>query len=60
MPIEDDMANFYDLMEKSKWESFGFTSLLFGSITAQLKAVFDRTIPRRRQRLRLKIRSAAT
>ncbi|MDD1752504.1 MAG: flavodoxin family protein [Methanotrichaceae archaeon] len=52
-PIEDDMANFSDLMEMANGIVVA-SPVYFGSITAQLKAVFDRTIPLRRQGLRLK------
>jgi multimeric flavodoxin WrbA len=52
-PIDDDMLEYYDLFE----EADGFivaTPVYFGSVSAQLKAVMDRTLPFRRQGLKLK------
>jgi multimeric flavodoxin WrbA len=44
-PIKDDMYKFYELMENAVY---------FGSVSAQLKSVFDRTILLRRQGFKLK------
>ena len=51
--IDDDMDKYYESM----FEADGFivaSPVYFGSITAQLKAIFDRTLPFRRQGLKLK------
>lgn len=52
-PINDDMENIYELMEKADG-IIAATPVYFGSITAQLKAIFDRTILLRRQGFKLK------
>ena len=52
-PIKDNMPEFYELMEKADG-IIAASPVYFGSITAQLKAVFDRTITFRRQGFKLK------
>jgi multimeric flavodoxin WrbA len=52
-PVKDDMDKFYELMEKADG-IIAASPVYFGSITAQLKAIFDRTILFRRQGFRLK------
>ncbi len=52
-PIEDDMAELYEKLETS--DAFIVASpVFFGSLTAQLKALFDRTILLRRNGFLLK------
>ena len=53
MPIEDDIANFYNLMEKQKGQ-FWFYQSAFRIHYRATKSCIDRTIPRRGQGLRLK------
>jgi multimeric flavodoxin WrbA len=50
---EDDMPRVYELLEKADGIVVA-SPVYFGSITGQLKTVFDRTIPFRRQGFRLK------
>lgn len=52
-PKDDDMVKFNNLLEKADG-IIAASPVYFGSITAQLKAVFDRTIPFRRQGFKLK------
>lgn len=52
-PIKDDMDKFYELMEKAD-AIITASPVYFGSITAQLKAIFDRSISLRRQGFKLK------
>jgi multimeric flavodoxin WrbA len=52
-PLEDDMREFYELLERADGIVVA-SPVYFGSVTAQLKAVFDRTILLRRQGFRLK------
>jgi multimeric flavodoxin WrbA len=52
-PIKDDMNEFYDLMEMADGIIIS-SPVYFGTITAQIKAVFDRTILLRRQGFKLK------
>jgi multimeric flavodoxin WrbA len=52
-PVEDDMAKVLDLLLKADGIVVG-SPVYFGSTTAQLKAVFDRTLPLRRQGFKLK------
>lgn len=52
-PKEDDMAAILTSLQRADGIIIA-TPVYFGSITAQLKAIFDRTIPLRRQGLRLK------
>ncbi len=52
-PKQDDMAKVLDWLEKADGIIVA-SPVYFGSITAQLKAVFDRTIPLRRQGFKLK------
>ena len=54
-PKQDDMAKVLDWLEKANGIIVA-SPVYFGSITAQLKAVFDRTIPLRRQGFKLKDR----
>jgi len=52
-PIDDDMASVFEVLETS--DAFIITSpVFFGSMTAQLKALFDRTILLRRNGFLLK------
>ena len=50
---EDDMAHVLTILEKADGIIVA-SPVYFGSVTAQLKALFDRTIPFRRQGLKLK------
>lgn len=52
-PKEDDMTKILSSLEKADGIIIA-SPVYFGSVTAQLKAVFDRTIPLRRQGFRLK------
>jgi multimeric flavodoxin WrbA len=52
-PKEDDMTQVLSSLERADGIIIA-TPVYFGSITAQLKAIFDRTIPLRRQGFRLK------
>lgn len=52
-PKEDDMSAILGLLEKADGIIIA-SPVYFGSVTAQLKALFDRTIPLRRQGFRLK------
>jgi multimeric flavodoxin WrbA len=52
-PIEDDMMNILAALQKADGIIVA-SPVYFGCISAQLKAVFDRTIPLRRQGLKLK------
>ncbi len=52
-PKEDDMVKVLDLLEKASGIIVA-SPVYFGSVTAQLKTVFDRTIPLRRQGFKLK------
>ncbi|MCK9565799.1 MAG: flavodoxin family protein [Methanothrix sp.] len=52
-PNEDDMTRIICSLERADGIIIA-SPVYFGSVTAQLKAVFDRTIPLRRQGLRLK------
>lgn len=52
-PIDDDMAGVVSLMEKADGIIVA-SPVYFGSVTAQLKAIFDRTLILRRQGFRLK------
>jgi len=52
---DDDMAGVLDWLEKADGIIVA-SPVYFGCVTAQLKAVFDRTIPLRRQGFRLKDR----
>ncbi len=52
-PIKDDMDKFYEQMEKADG-IIAASPVYFGSITAQLKAIFDRTILLQRQDFKLK------
>jgi len=52
-PKEDDMTQVLSSLEKADGIIIA-TPVYFGSVTAQLKAIFDRTIPLRRQGFRLK------
>lgn len=52
-PIEDDMNEFYDQMENADGIIIA-SPVYFGTISAQIKAVFDRTILLRRQGFKLK------
>lgn len=52
-PIEDDMAKLYEILEKS--DAFIVASpVFFGSVSAQIKALFDRSILLRRNGFLLK------
>jgi len=50
---EDDMHRVYELLEKADGIVVA-SPVYFGSITGQLKTIFDRTIPFRRQGFKLK------
>jgi multimeric flavodoxin WrbA len=52
-PEEDDMPTILDALEKADGIIVA-SPVYFGSVTAQLKSVFDRTIPLRRQGMKLK------
>lgn len=52
-PEEDDMPIILDALEKADG-IIAASPVYFGSVTAQLKSVFDRTIPLRRQGMKLK------
>ncbi|OPY54308.1 MAG: Iron-sulfur flavoprotein [Methanosaeta sp. PtaU1.Bin112] len=52
-PKEDDMARVLSSLQRADGIIVA-TPVYFGSVTAQLKAIFDRTIPLRRQGFRLK------
>jgi len=52
-PKEDDMSVILGLLERADGIIVA-SPVYFGSVTAQLKALFDRTIPLRRQGFRLK------
>jgi multimeric flavodoxin WrbA len=52
-PKQDDMVKVLDCLENADGIIVA-SPVYFGSITAQLKAVFDRTIPLRRQGFKLK------
>lgn len=52
-PIKDDMKEFYDQMENADGIIIA-SPVYFGTISAQIKAVFDRTILLRRQGFKLK------
>ena len=52
-PKEDDMRRILSSMEKADGIIVA-SPVYFGSVTAQLKAIFDRTIPLRRKGFRLK------
>ncbi len=52
-PKEDDMRQILPSLERADGIIIA-TPVYFGSVTAQLKAIFDRTIPLRRQGFRLK------
>lgn len=52
-PEEDDMPTILDALEKADG-IIAASPVYFGSVTAQLKSVFDRTIPLRRQGMKLK------
>ncbi len=52
-PTEDDMAGVLDALEKADGIIVA-SPVYFGSVSAQLKAIFDRTIPMRRQGFKLK------
>lgn len=52
-PTEDDMASVLAALERADGIIIA-SPVYFGSVTAQLKAIFDRTIPLRRQGFRLK------
>jgi len=52
-PKEDDMTEFLASLDRADGIIIA-TPVYFGSVTAQLKAIFDRTIPLRRQGFRLK------
>jgi multimeric flavodoxin WrbA len=52
-PEEDDMPTILDALEKADG-IIAASPVYFGSVTAQLKAVFDRSIPLRRQGMKLK------
>jgi multimeric flavodoxin WrbA len=52
-PKEDDMTEVLSSMQRADGIIIA-TPVYFGSVTAQLKAIFDRTIPLRRQGFRLK------
>jgi multimeric flavodoxin WrbA len=52
-PIEDDMTGILAALQKADGIIIA-SPVYFGCISAQLKAVFDRTIPLRRQGLKLK------
>jgi multimeric flavodoxin WrbA len=52
-PKKDDMARVLEALKKADGIIVA-SPVYFGSITAQLKAVFDRTIPLRRQGFKLK------
>ncbi|MDP3106138.1 MAG: flavodoxin family protein [Candidatus Methanoperedens sp.] len=52
-PIEDDMAGIYEKLEASD-AIIVSSPVFFGSVTAQIKALFDRTILLRRNGLLLK------
>jgi len=52
-PEEDDMPSVLDVLERADGVIVA-SPVYFGSVTGQLKAVFDRTIPFRRQGLKLK------
>lgn len=51
-PEEDDMAAVLEALEKANGVIVA-SPVYFGSVTAQLKAVFDRTVPLRRQGMKL-------
>jgi multimeric flavodoxin WrbA len=52
-PIKDDMGKFYELMEEADGLIIS-SPVYFGTVTAQIKSVFDRTILLRRQGFKLK------
>jgi multimeric flavodoxin WrbA len=52
-PIKDDMDKFYGLMNEADGMIIS-SPVYFGTVTAQIKAVFDRTILLRRQGFKLK------
>ena len=52
-PIKDDMDKFYELMNEADGIIIS-SPVYFGTVTAQIKAVFDRTILLRRQGFKLK------
>ncbi|MDD4094531.1 MAG: flavodoxin family protein [Methanothrix sp.] len=52
-PKEDDMSHILQVLERADGIIVA-SPVYFGSVTAQLKALFDRTIPLRRQGFRLK------
>jgi len=52
-PEEDDMKAVLEALERADGIIVA-SPVYFGSVTAQLKAVFDRTIPLRRQEMKLK------
>ena len=52
-PINDDMDKFYEVLESADGIIVA-SPVYFGTVTAQLKAVFDRTITFRRQGFKLK------
>ena len=52
-PIKDDMDKFYELMVVADGMIIS-SPVYFGTVTAQIKAVFDRTILLRRQGFKLK------
>ncbi len=52
-PIDDDMKGVYELLERADGVIVA-SPVYFGSVTAQLKALFDRTLPLRRQGFKLK------
>ncbi len=52
-PKEDDMTEVLSSLDRADGIIIA-TPVYFGSVTAQLKAIFDRTIPLRRQGFRLK------
>ncbi|ABK13963.1 MULTISPECIES: flavodoxin family protein [Methanothrix] len=52
-PIDDDMVKIYELLQNADGIVVA-SPVYFGSVTAQLKAIFDRTLPLRRQGFRLR------
>jgi multimeric flavodoxin WrbA len=52
-PIKDDMDKFYELMNEADGIIIS-SPVYFGTVTAQIKAVFDRTILLRRRGFKLK------
>lgn len=52
-PIKDDMSKFYELMVEADGMIIS-SPVYFGTVTAQIKAVFDRTILLRRRGFKLK------